>query len=303
MYESLDFRLFTDRRLFYINIAMTLVMYIIRHFYSTSYDHFNVWYALLIVFCMYAFIEIDRMFATLWAIIFTSMMVQNIVFSMDMYKLPAWFMIYPTVPLLGCSVIENLILYITNDDWYKSKLPHLRKKHDTPQQQTDPEDVDSIIRDISANFSIIDNKYTLSLIDTMLDEEIMKYYPNVFETYMYVCSILLCIYGGGIASANCILDLYMIIITFLLVLSENMKRKTYVTSNAKPVRLPTSISKATYMLYAPPLFWPNLLTLIIFNVALSNVSHRRKVIVIILIIVLTVYVFMNRTSLMICPFR
>lgn len=236
------------------------VTYLIRIKYQSVRDYFIFIFSLLICISIYAFFMVDPDGARAWMGILTTMMIQNVLDITDMYVFPVWFMVYPTAPLILCTVIENLALIgMFADDEQSTLFP------------------------------------------PWIDAEFVRNYPSAFETYMCLCCVL-CIEGGGIKYTNCMNDLYIALIGAVFVATERLKIKSCLSRSMPMIKLPASIIKASYLLYAPITFWPTILLLICMNVCmLRYIGWIYRCLVCILIIVLAVASYQNHAAFFSCP--
>jgi len=260
-------------------------------------------YALAVILCgSVAAYRFKWKISIVWLCVFIVMLAQNLVDLLSggnnqnyKYFLPVWFVIYPTVPLIACSLLENIMLWLISD-------PELYEFVDTSYSQQFESSSSSSL--LSVKKYNRDLKWKLVFVSFFTDKDIRMFYPIMFEILMLIFAVFLPIEGGGIAFRNCTTDVYAVLLWVTFVLSEDHKIQSVrkLKTSRELFKLPSHIVKALYILYAPPLFWVNISFLIAMNVFVSNdIPLRDKILYISLIAMYNILLYTNHSVLATCP--
>lgn len=190
-----------------------------------------------------ALIVQERMHARKWLYVFCVMLVRGIILHIEPNVLPRWFIVYSTIPLIVCSVGENMLMHFASD----------RK---TTQTLKDP---DRATDDAG--------QWKMSAMAILMDRDIKRFYASAYEFYMYVCSIMIiehhCVTLQDTALFACTWTLFTV--------TEEAKLNVY----TRPIPLPSYIVKTIYILYAPSVFWITLYALSLMNIAMLYMRTAR----------------------------
>jgi len=240
-----------------------------------------------------------------WVFLYTIMFVQNItdLLGDQWFYLPRWFVLYPTVPLVLCAVLENIMFVLSRDRELTKCIKTIENKRDSKRRPTNAirntDDVESqplVETGLSAQTK--PNKWKLVFVSLFVDKDVRNLYPASFELYMMACALLLPITGGGIAFRNCITDFYGLLLWVVFVLSEDAK----IRSHDKMFKVPSFLAKVTYILYVPAVFWINISILIFMNIIVTaDNKWREKNILLTALLLFNVLLYFNTWVLESCP--
>lgn len=194
----------------------------------------HVIYCLVGVLFSGALIMQERAHALKWLSVFCVMLARGVILHIEPDVLPRWFIVYSTIPLIVCSIGENVLMYIVSG----RKITQSRPPTDSPNE----------------------GHWTLALIAILTDHDIKRFYASVYEFYMYACSVM-------IIEHHCVTlyDTLLFACTWtLFTITEEAKLNVY----TRPIPLPSYIVKTIYILYAPSVFWITLYALSLMNVAM-----------------------------------
>lgn len=180
--------------------------------------------------------------ATKWSIVFSVLLIRNVISYVQTSILPVWFIAYSTIPLIACSLFEDMAMYVTSDK------------------------VTQLINDAKkAPHTVL--RWKIIIYEMIHDTDIAKYYASGFECYMIVCSLV-------VVEHHCVtLDDTVLFagIWSLFTITEHLKTARY----TQPFVFPSHIVKTIYIIYAPSRFWGTLCILSLINIWLIGV-HKSK---------------------------
>lgn len=226
-----------------------------------------------------------------WLYYFFIVLMQLLFEHLDLH-LPPWFVLYPTIPMLIASMLENLMLHLSIDpDLYKIHEEitqrHNRSFHEAP---TEPHEK----RTLAAKWKMI-------FVDIYFDIDLRYYYPIIFEAYMTTCAIF-CIKGGGVMHIHCFGEIYMVLLWIAFMYTELRKRE----GRPKMFMLPNPVVKVILLLYAPPAFWTNISALTFINIWMGpdkdDLYLKLTAAVSLLLITISAHTFARDTVFGDCPF-
>jgi len=170
--------------------------------------------------------------------------------------LPAWFVLYPTIPMIIASMLENLMLHLSID-------PDIYRIHEEIMQRHNRSFQEAALTapDGTTETRTLAMKWKMIFVDIYFDLDLRYYYPIIFEAYMTTCA-LFCIKGGGVMHIHCFGEVYMVALWIVFVYTEFRKRE----NRPKMFMLPNPIVKVILLLYAPPPFWTNISALSFINI-------------------------------------
>jgi hypothetical protein len=247
-----------------------------------------------------------------WVCVYVIMFIQNItdILGDQWFYLPKWFVLYPTIPLMVCSMLENILFVISRDAKLSKYITSLEKKREKRRGLGNSDDVDIEMHPLITNAASDDAldvreldqmrkiKWKLVFVNLFVDKDVRNLYPISFEIYMLACALLLPITGGGIAFRNCVTDSLGLAIWLVFVMSEDSK----IRSHEKMFRLPSFIVKVIYILYAPAKFWINMIFLILMNIMVTaEIKWREKNYYILVVLFMTILIYKDISILDSCP--
>jgi hypothetical protein len=180
-----------------------------------------------------------------WLYFYLIMTTQLFFMDQDLH-LPRWFILYPVLPMMIISVLEDIMIILSSDP--DTNITRMSKE------------------------KIRENKWKMVFIDIFNDNDVRFFYPLFFEVYMSVCA-LFCIKDAGIENINCFASIYMIMLWSIFLYTESKKSEL---SSAKMFYMPNPVVKIIFLLYSPPEFWLNISILVLINILMIQTWSKYK---------------------------
>jgi len=282
---------FQDNQYFYLyHLLMFFCAMYVRMSYHYFYEVLHYYAAILLVISALVCYKWRWNANLTWLYFFFIVLMQLMFDHLDLH-LPQWFVLYPTIPMLLASIVENLMLNISSDpDTVKIYEEIVQRRSRSFEAPPPPPQTRS--------FSM---KWKAIFIDMYHDQDLRYYYPIIFEVYMTACA-LFCIHGGGIMHLPCFADLYLVGLWMAFMYTEDKKK----SGRPKMFKLPNPIVKVVFLLYAPPLFWINISALTLINIWMvsehATLADKMTSTIALLFITVSANTFARAAIFDTCPF-